>query len=125
VTNQERKEILRCIIDHIVVTATKQRIDAKIFWKTGDPTAISILRRAGRDELIRELHAQKLTVLEIREHLAAGRTSTDEIAKITRDGLYNVMRKFRLKAHGSRSLRQKADELNRAGPISRVDCAAL
>lgn len=69
-TNQERKEILRCIIDHIVVTATKQRIDAKIFWKTGDPTAISILRPAGRDELIRELHAQKLTVLEIREHLA-------------------------------------------------------
>ena len=74
-TNQERKEILRCIIDHIVATATKQRIDAKIFWKTGDPTAISILRPAGRDELIRELHAQKLTVLEIREHLAAGRTS--------------------------------------------------
>ena len=37
-SNQERKEILRCIIDHIVVTATKQRIDAKIFWKSGVPT---------------------------------------------------------------------------------------
>ena len=118
VTNQERKEILRCIIDHIVVAASKQRIDAKIIWKSGEPTPISILRPGGRDELIRELHAQKLTVLEIREHLAAGKTSTGEIVNITRDGLYNVLRKFRLKAHRSsyyRSLRQKADELNRAG----------
>ena len=37
VTNQERKEILRCIIDHIVVAASKERIDATIFWKSGDP----------------------------------------------------------------------------------------
>ena len=37
VTNQERKEILRCVIDHVVVAATKERIDATIFWKTGEP----------------------------------------------------------------------------------------
>ena len=118
VTHQERKEILRCVINHVVVAATRQRIDATVVWKTGEPTPISILRPSGRDELIRELHAQKLTVLEIREHLATGKTSTGDIAKITRDGLYNVMRKFGLKAHRSsyyRSLRQKADELNRAG----------
>jgi hypothetical protein len=101
-----------------VVAASKERIDAKIIWKSGEPTTISMLRPSGRNELIRELHAQKLTVLEIREHLAAGKTSTGEIVNITRDGLYNVLRKFRLKAHRSsyyRSLRQKADELNRAG----------
>ena len=28
VTHQERKEILRCLIDHIAVAATKQKIDA-------------------------------------------------------------------------------------------------
>ena len=37
VTHQERKEILRCLIDHIVVTATKEKIDATILWKSGEP----------------------------------------------------------------------------------------
>jgi len=118
VTHQERKEILRCIIDHVVVAATKKRIDATIFWKSGEPVAISILRASGQHELVRELHEQKLTVLEIKEHLAAGNTSTGQTVNITRDGLYNILRKLRLKAHRSsdyRSLRQKADELNRAG----------
>jgi DNA invertase Pin-like site-specific DNA recombinase len=118
VTNQERKAILRCIIDHIVVAASKERIDATIFWKSGEPIVISILRPSGRDELIRELHAQKLTVLEIIEHLATGNTSTGQIVNITRDGLYNVLRKLKVKAHRSSyygSVREKADELNRAG----------
>ena len=68
--------------------------------------------------MIRELHAQKLTVLEIKEHLAAGNTSTGQIVNITRDGLYNVLRKLKVKAHRSSyygSLRENADELNRAG----------
>ncbi len=118
VTNQERKEILRCVIDHVVVTASKERIDATIIWKSGKPTPIAILRPSARDKLICELHAQKLTVLEIIEHLAAGKTSTGEIVNITRDGLYNVLGKFHLKAHRVsryRSLRPEADELNRAG----------
>ncbi len=60
------------IIDHICGNGfqTKDRRKDLLVavTKTGDPTAISILRPAGRDELIRELHAPKLTVLEIREH---------------------------------------------------------
>ena len=103
---------------HVVVAATKKRIDATIFWKSGEAAPISILRASGQHELVRELHAQKLTVLEIKEHLAAGNTSTGQTVNITRDGLYNVLRKLRLKAHPSsdyRSLRQKVDELNRAG----------
>src|SRR5256885_12935513 len=33
-THQERKEILRCLIDHIVVSVTEGKIDASIVWKT-------------------------------------------------------------------------------------------
>ena len=48
VTNQEKKELLRCVIDHIVVAANKERIDAKIIWKSGSPTLLSIWRFHGR-----------------------------------------------------------------------------
>ena len=44
VTHQERKEILRCLIDHIVVSATKERIDATIVWNNGEKTPIAIWR---------------------------------------------------------------------------------
>src|SRR4029434_4146117 len=70
VTHQERKEILRCLIDHIVVAATKERIDATIFWKSGQETPLAIWRGIGYYNLIRELHEQKLTVFEIKDHLA-------------------------------------------------------
>jgi DNA invertase Pin-like site-specific DNA recombinase len=63
VTHEERKEILRCLIDHIVVTATKEKIDAIIFWKSGAQTPILIWRDVGRYHLIKELHGQKLTDL--------------------------------------------------------------
>ena len=90
VTNQERKEILRCLIDHVVVAATKEKIDATIFWKSGQQTPFLIWRGIGRYNLIRELHAQKLTVFEIKEHLAAGKTSTGQIVKITEGRLYEI-----------------------------------
>jgi DNA invertase Pin-like site-specific DNA recombinase len=119
VTHQERKEILRCLIDHIVVAATKQRIDATIFWKSGAQTPIIIWRDAGRYELIKELHAKKLTVFEIKEHLAAGRTSTGQKVKITIGALYEILRKLGLNPNRFSaeylSLRDKALELNRQG----------
>jgi hypothetical protein len=76
IAHQERKELLRCVIDHIVVSATKERIDATIFWKTGAQTPIVLWRGIGRYTLIRELHDQALTVFEIKEHLAAGKRQT-------------------------------------------------
>jgi DNA invertase Pin-like site-specific DNA recombinase len=118
-TNQERKEILRCVIDHVVVAATKQKIDATIIWKTGAQTPLSIWRDVGRYNLIRELHAQKLTVFEIKEHLAAGKTSTRQVVKITVGRLYMILRKLGLKpirfTADYLALRQKALELNRDG----------
>jgi hypothetical protein len=107
------------LIDHIVVAATKQRIDATIFWKSGGQTSIRIWRDIGRYNLIRELHAQKLTVFEIKEHLAAGKTSTDQKVEITIGRLYDVLRKLGLKPNRFSddylSLREKALRLNREG----------
>lgn len=119
VTHQERKEILRCLIDHIVVAATKQRIDATIFWKSGGQTPITIWRDVGRYNLIKELHAEKLTIFEIQEHLAGGRTSTGQKVKITVGRLYVILRKLGLKPNRFSaeylSLREKALSLSREG----------
>jgi DNA invertase Pin-like site-specific DNA recombinase len=124
VTHQERKELLRCLIDHIVVAATKERIDATIFWKSGGQTPIRIWRDIGRYNLIRELHAQKLTVFEIKEHLAAGKTSTGQKVNICLGRLYGVLRKLGLKPNRFSAeylwLRDNALALNRQGQS--VDC---
>ena len=119
VTHEERKEILRCLIDHIVVTATKERIDATILWKSGAQTARLIWRDIGRYQLVKKLHEQKLTVFEIREHLASGETSTGQRVSITVGALYEILRKLGLKPNRFSaeylSLRDKALELNRQG----------
>ena len=119
VTHQERKELLRCVIDHIVVSATKERIDATIIWKTGAQTPIVLWRGTGRYTLIRELHGQGLTVFEIKEHLAAGKTSNRQKMNITVGRLYDVLRELGLKPNRFSPqylvLRQKAVELNGQG----------
>src|SRR5215813_1271980 len=117
VTHQERKEILRCIIDHIVVAATKERIDATIVWKGGEKTPFLIWRGVGCYNLIRELHAQQLTVFEIKDHLAAGKTSTGQAVKITVGRLYMILQKLGLKPNRFSAdylaLRKQAVEFNR------------
>jgi DNA invertase Pin-like site-specific DNA recombinase len=97
ITHRERKALLRCVIDHVVVSATSERIDATIFWKTGVETAVVLWRGIGRYALIRDLNAQGLTVVEIQEHLAAGKTSTGQKVKITVGRLYMILQKLGLK----------------------------
>ena len=115
VTNQERKEVVRCVIDHVVVAATKARVDATIFWKSGSQTPLSIWRGAGRYNLIRELYAEKLTVLEIKERLAARTTSTG----LTAGRLYMILHKLGLRPNRFSAayllLGQKAADLHREG----------
>jgi DNA invertase Pin-like site-specific DNA recombinase len=119
VTHQERKEILRCLIDHVVVSATKERIDANIVWNNGEKTPIAIWRGTGCYNLIRELHTQNLTVIEIQEHLAAGKTSTAQKVEITVGRLYTILRKLGIKPNRFTVdyllSKQKALELNREG----------
>jgi DNA invertase Pin-like site-specific DNA recombinase len=119
VTHKERKEILRTLIDYIVVAATKERIDATIFWKSGSQTPFSIWHGVGWYNLIRELHSQKLTAFEIRDHLAAGKTTTGQAVKISLSRLYLIMHKIGLKQNRFPApyllLAQKVDELYREG----------
>jgi DNA invertase Pin-like site-specific DNA recombinase len=119
VTHQERKDILRCLIDRIVVSATKERIDATIYWKSGSTMPILIWRDTGRYNLVRELHYQGLTVFEIQEQLAAGKTSNGQHLTITIGRLYMILRKLGLKPNRFSTeylaLRGKALALNREG----------
>jgi hypothetical protein len=107
------------LIDNIMVAATKQRIDATIFWKSGGQTPITIWRDVGRYNLIKELHAEKLTVFEIQEHLAAGATSTGQRVNITIGGLYRIFERLSLKPNRFSAeylaLREKALSLSREG----------
>jgi hypothetical protein len=119
VSHPERKEILRCLIDHVMVTATKERIDAIIVWNNGETTPIAIWRGTGCYNLVRELHSQGLTVFEIQEHLAAGKTSTGQGVEITVGRLYVILNRLGLKPNrfteDKLSLKKKTLELNREG----------
>src|SRR5262245_39687946 len=119
VTFQERKQILRCIIDHVVVAVTKENLDAIIFWTWGAQTSFSIFRNAGRYDLIRQLHEQKLTTFEIRQHLAAGKTSTGQTVNLSLDRIRFIQHKLGLKPHrvsaGTIPLGKKAAEFKREG----------
>ena len=119
ISNQERKELLRCMIDHIVVTGTRSKIDATIVWHSGGRTSLTVWQRQSLGSLVRELHTQKLTVPEIREHLAAGKTSTGQAVSLTLGGLYHLLKSLGLKPHhrslGYFSALEKAIELDREG----------
>jgi DNA invertase Pin-like site-specific DNA recombinase len=119
VSNQDRKEILRCVIEEILVKATREKLDATIVWKTGSQTSFAIWRGFGRYNLINELHEQNLTVPEIRGRLATGENSTGQITILCLGQIRAILRKLGLQPHRHsaeiRSLREKAAELSREG----------
>jgi len=119
VSHQDRKNILRCVIDEILVKSTKERIDATIVWKTGSQTSLAIWRGFARHNLIRPLHEQNLTVPEIRERLATGKNSTGQITELCLGQIRAILRKLGLQPHRHsakiRSLREKAGEFSREG----------
>ena len=47
VSYEERKQILRSVIDHILIAATTERIDATIVWKAGGQTPVFVWRVLG------------------------------------------------------------------------------
>ncbi|MEX0802447.1 MAG: recombinase family protein [Candidatus Binatia bacterium] len=119
VTHQERKDIVRCLVDHIVVAPTKERIDARIVWKSGAQTPVSVWRARSRHHLIRELYARQLTAVEIKEHLAAGETSSGQIINISIAGIQKSLNRMGLKpakySASFLSVRRRAAELDRQG----------
>jgi DNA invertase Pin-like site-specific DNA recombinase len=98
VSYEERKQILRSVIDHILIAASKERVDATIVWKAGGQTPLFIWRVLGRHNLIRELHSQGLTALEIKEHLSAGKTSTGQVLNLCLDRISTHLKQMGLKA---------------------------
>jgi hypothetical protein len=119
VTEEERKQILRHLIDHILITATKERIDATIVWKNGEKTSVFVWRAFHRRNLVLELHNQNLTPQEIKEHLAAGKTSTGQILNlgVARIQLILLRMGFKPLRHPVSYFvaREKAAELHREG----------
>jgi hypothetical protein len=119
VSYEERKQIVRSLIDHIVISATKERIDATIVWKAGGQTPVFVWRVFGRHHLIRELHGRGLTALDIREHLAAGKTSTAQVVRLSLGRLQLRLKTMGLKAAQRPAsyflAQQEAVELNRQG----------
>jgi hypothetical protein len=119
VIHQERKEILRCLIEKIAVTVTRQSIDGVIYWKSGHQTPIQIWRRTGRYNLIRELHSQKLNISEIKERLDRGETSTGQQWKLNKLALYHILKRLGLKPNRRGSwyepLQKEAVQLHEQG----------
>jgi hypothetical protein len=119
VSYEERKQVLRCLIDHILIAASKERIDVTIVWKAGGQTPLFVWRVLGRHNLIRELHSQGLTALEIKEQLSAGKTSTGQVLNLCLDRIYTHLKQMGLKAAQRPAsyflARQKAVELDRQG----------
>ncbi len=99
VTDQERKEILRCLIQKIVVDITPETIKATIHWTSGTETNFEIYRREGKYKLIAELHAQGYNPREISDRLARGESSTGQTWKLAASSLYKGLKLFGLKPH--------------------------
>lgn len=119
VTDEERKQVLGYLIDHIAISATNERIDATIVWKSGGETSVFVWRPFHRRHLVQELHDQQLTPHEIKEHLAAGKTSTGQSVNLGVARIQTILLRMGLKSArhpASYFLAQrKAEEFHREG----------
>lgn len=78
VSARDRKEILHCLIDRVLIATTEQRIDGVIVWRTGARTPFFLHRRPGMLELVKGMHAKGLAAREIQTQLAAGDPDTGQ-----------------------------------------------
>ena len=133
VSYQERKDIIRALIERIDIVATKEKIEAVVQWKSGQRAPLSVWLHAGRHNLIRELHAEGLSVQEIQERMATGENSTGQRRCYDILSIYLILKKLGLKPHRrpkwlallreeaakmyeqGRSMRQIAERFNQEG----------
>jgi hypothetical protein len=99
VSAKERKEMLQCLIDHIVIHRTDEAIEATIMWASGAETSLRVWRRRGLYNLIRWLHGEGRTVPEIRAALAVGDPTTGQRWSRTAGGIYQVLKRLGLRPH--------------------------
>jgi DNA invertase Pin-like site-specific DNA recombinase len=119
VTQQERKELVRCVIEKITATATKDRIQGTVVWKSGYETSIKVWRHIGRYNLIRDLHNQGFSLPEVAQRLERGENSTGQCWKLNKLSLYLIFKKLGLKPNRRpkwyESLQEEAARLNEKG----------
>jgi hypothetical protein len=94
VKDRERKEMLRCLIDRIVVDRTDTAIEATVHWFDDTTTAIKLLHLGGIREYVRELHAEGLTARQIRDRLAAGHPATGQKWSYTKEHIYQIFKRL-------------------------------
>ena len=99
VTHKEKKDIIRCLIERIDVTATKDKVEATIAWKSGQTTSLKVWLQTGRHNLIRELHAEGCNVEEIQQRMAVGQNSTGQRRTYSIFSIYLILKKLGLKPH--------------------------
>lgn len=99
VTNADRKNLLRCLIERIEVDRTDDTIEAAIHWRSGEVEPFTVWLRSGMHRLIRERHDEGMTVPEIHAWLAAGHPITGQTWPLTRTRIYGVLKKWGLKPH--------------------------
>jgi Recombinase/Recombinase zinc beta ribbon domain len=119
VTNQERKDIIRCLVEKIDVFATKEKIEGILRWKSGQETPIKVWLQTGKHNLIRELHDEGLNIAEIKERMKAGENSTGQRREYNTLSLYLILKKLGLKPNPRPkwygALRQEAVKLHEQG----------
>jgi DNA invertase Pin-like site-specific DNA recombinase len=133
VTCQDRKDIIRALVERIDVIATRERIEGVVHWTSGQTMPVAVWLQAGRHNLIRELHAEGLSVPEIQERMAAGENSTGQRRSYNSLSIYLILKKLGLKPHRQpkwlsllreeatnlynegRTMRQIADRFNEKG----------
>jgi hypothetical protein len=103
-----------------LAVVTKTKIVITIVWQCGGRTSLTIWQRGSWPNLIRELHAQKLTTPEISKHLAAGKTSTGQVVEMNLDMIRRRLSKINLKAgkysaHQLQMLQKILSSIERAG----------
>jgi DNA invertase Pin-like site-specific DNA recombinase len=119
VTHQERKDIIGCLVERIDVSATRDKIEGILRWKSGQETPVEVWLRTGRYNLIRELHAEGLNVAEITERMKAGENSTGQRREYNTLSIYLILKKLGLKPNRRpkwhNALRQEAARLHEQG----------
>jgi hypothetical protein len=94
-TDFERKEIVRALIEKVVVNCvTKEKIEGTICWASGATDEFMLYRWAGRDNLIRELYAEGCTTGEIIDRLARGETSTGQTLKLCPNSFFDIYKRL-------------------------------
>jgi len=122
-TDRERKEMLHCLIDQIVVNRTAFAIEATVHWVDGTDSPIRLLHLGGIRDWVRQLHAEGLMAKQIRECLAAGHPETGQRFSYTVTHIYQILKVLRVAPNSPRTrltrLREEIDELYGRGLSAR------